>query len=80
MPRIEQITKANPKLKPYAQTSGPKLGRWEKRPMHEKEEKPKPDPGIQENGAQTDDRYLARGQRKALPTAAGKLCKHGQET
>jgi hypothetical protein len=67
MPRIEQITKANPKLKPYAQTSGPKLGRWEKRPMHEKEEKPKPDPGIQEKAPkQTTDTSLEDKERRYL--------------
>ena len=67
MPRIEQITKANLKPKPFTQTPGPKLARWEKRPTHATDEQPKSDPGTQEiPPKKTDDASLADQDKRYL--------------
>ena len=67
MPRIEQITKSNLKAKPFTQTPGPKLARWEKRPTHATDEQPKSDPGTQQiPSKKTDDASLADQDKRYL--------------
>ena len=67
MPRIEQSSKANPKPKPFTQTPGPKLARWEKRPTHATEEQPKAAPGAKDiPPKKTDDASLADQDKRYL--------------
>jgi hypothetical protein len=71
MPRIEKITKANLKPKPFTQTPGPKIARWEKRPTHVTDDQPKSDPGTQEiPPKKTDDASLTDQDKRYLQLQA----------
>ena len=62
-----RFTKSNRKAKPFTQTPGPKLARWEKRPTHATEEQPKSDPGTQRiPPKKTDDASLADQDKRYL--------------